>query len=356
MRLLVVTQKVDQNDAILGFFHRWLVEFAKHAERVIVICLWEGEHSLPDNVSVVSLGKESMRGSAIIKRVRYSARFVRYIVQMRDQYDRVFVHMNPEYIVLGGLFWRLTRKRIALWYTHRQVHFKLRVATLFAHTVLSASGYSFNVKSKKLKILGHGIDTETFACSQKSRNDMFTIISVGRIAPIKNIDVLIEAAHTLKERWQQPFEVLLYGTPSDANGERYQKKLEEMIVTYGLQDTVLFMGDVPNYAMPEKYCEADMVVNLAPTGGIDKAVLEGMASGRLVLASNKAFEEHFDEYAPRLIFRERDAKDLSEKIKALVESNDVSKMKQFLLQRARDRFDVASLIQKIVSSLPESYV
>ena len=27
MKLLVITQKVDKNDAILGFFHRWLIEF-----------------------------------------------------------------------------------------------------------------------------------------------------------------------------------------------------------------------------------------------------------------------------------------------------------------------------------------
>lgn len=59
MRLLVVTQAVDKQDPVLGFFHRWLEEFAKHADQLIVICLREGTHSLPSNVRIYSLGKEN---------------------------------------------------------------------------------------------------------------------------------------------------------------------------------------------------------------------------------------------------------------------------------------------------------
>src|SRR3989338_44123 len=63
MRILIVTQAVDSADSDLGFFHRWIEEFAKRFERVIVICLKEGQHRLPENVSVYSLGKESGKAS-----------------------------------------------------------------------------------------------------------------------------------------------------------------------------------------------------------------------------------------------------------------------------------------------------
>lgn len=59
MRLLIVTQKVDKNDPILGFFHRWIEEFSKHCEKLTVICLQAGEFKLPANVTVLSLGKEN---------------------------------------------------------------------------------------------------------------------------------------------------------------------------------------------------------------------------------------------------------------------------------------------------------
>ena len=62
MKLLIITQKVDRNDPILGFFHRWLEEFAKNCEQVTVICLYKREYNLPGNVKVLSLGKESGGG------------------------------------------------------------------------------------------------------------------------------------------------------------------------------------------------------------------------------------------------------------------------------------------------------
>ena len=58
MKLLIVTQIVDKNDPILGFFHRWIEEFAKHVEHIEVICLKEGKHKLPSNVHIHSIGKE----------------------------------------------------------------------------------------------------------------------------------------------------------------------------------------------------------------------------------------------------------------------------------------------------------
>ena len=39
MKILIITQKVDQNDDVLGFFHGWIAEFAKHCEQVTVYFL-----------------------------------------------------------------------------------------------------------------------------------------------------------------------------------------------------------------------------------------------------------------------------------------------------------------------------
>ena len=83
MRLLIVTQTVDSGDPILGFFHRWIEEFAKHTERIEVICLREGFHALPANVRVHSLGKE--RGAA--GRATYALHFLSLVWRLRHDYD-----------------------------------------------------------------------------------------------------------------------------------------------------------------------------------------------------------------------------------------------------------------------------
>ncbi|MCD5381655.1 MAG: hypothetical protein LR008_03730, partial [Candidatus Pacebacteria bacterium] len=106
MKLLIITQVLDTEHPILGFFHRWVEEFAKHCEQVHVICLQEGRHDLPDNVTVHSLGKESHQtGGATLKRTEgtgkvvprvlsrlitkltYILRFYKLIWQLRHEYD-----------------------------------------------------------------------------------------------------------------------------------------------------------------------------------------------------------------------------------------------------------------------------
>jgi len=56
--LLIVTQKMDKDDPILGFFNSWVKEFAKIVPFVTIICLKKGKSDLPDNTKVLSLGKE----------------------------------------------------------------------------------------------------------------------------------------------------------------------------------------------------------------------------------------------------------------------------------------------------------
>ena len=106
MRLLILTQKIDAEDSILGFFHEWVREFSKNTESVLVICLERGIVNLPQNVRVFSLGKES--GSS---RFGYILNFYKLIWKYRKEYDSVFVHMNQVYVLLGGLFWKLWHKK-----------------------------------------------------------------------------------------------------------------------------------------------------------------------------------------------------------------------------------------------------
>jgi len=161
MKLLIVTQKVDIHDDLLGFFHRWIEEFAKHCESVTVICLEEGRYELPTSVRVLSLGKEEGRS-----KVKYLKRFYSYIWQERKNYDAVFVHMNTEYIVLAGWLWRLLGKKIALWHVHFEVNLRLWIAEKLAHVIFTTTRDGCRVKSRKVKEVGHGIDVERFLCAR----------------------------------------------------------------------------------------------------------------------------------------------------------------------------------------------
>ena len=157
MKLLILTQKIDLNDGVLGFFHGWIEEFAKNCEAVTAVCLYQGKHNLPANVKVLSLGKES--GAS---RLKYLYNFYKYIRQERKNYDAVFVHMNQIYVILGAPLWRLWRKKIGLWYAHGKVSFSLRAAEKFTDLIFTSTKEGCRLDSKKIRIVGQGIDVNKF--------------------------------------------------------------------------------------------------------------------------------------------------------------------------------------------------
>jgi len=290
MRLLIITQKVDKNDPILGFFHRWIEEFAKHCQSIIVICLQKGEYDLSKNIKILSLGKEKGKS-----KIKYIFNFYKHIWHERKNYDAVFVHMNPVYIILGGLFWKISGKKIALWYTHKSVDWKLRLAEKITNIIFTASKESFRLPSKKVEVIGHGIDMQKFK-NQKSKvkSDKFTIITAGRIAEVKNLHLLIETADILKNK-NFNFEIKIAGAPILEADKIYFEKLKNLIKEKELENLIKFAGSMSNNDIAKFYQSGDIFLNLSDTGSVDKAVLEAMATGLNILTSNEAFKNVLEE-------------------------------------------------------------
>lgn len=312
MKLLICTQKVDMNDQILGFFHNWIKEFSKHCSEVTVICLEKGEYQLPQNVHVLSLGKELK-----YSRISYLLHFYHYIWHHRKEYDVVFVHMNPIYLVLAGWYWKLLCKKVALWYTHKHVDFKLRIAELWSDIVFSASKESFKLPSKKLMIMGHGIDTDIFKPLPHTNTDVFTMITVGRISRIKNYEYCIDALTQLKKEGKS-IQLDIIGLPVTQDDEIYFNTLKETIKKEGIMG-VNFLGAIPNTHIPEYIAKAQVFINMSETGSMDKAVLEAMACGVPVLTSNNAFKTMLSPYN---LFIEKDAESIVKGVQMIYDNHE----------------------------------
>lgn len=345
MNILVITQTINENDPVLGFFCDWILEFSRVYEKVTVIALGVGKYTFPSNVSVYSLGKEKKKGRLI-----YLSQFFSFIFKKRKDYDVVFVHMNPVYLILAGWYWRLLGKGVFLWYTHRQIDLKLRLATFFAHRVFTASSEGFQIKSKKKTVVGHGINVKRFdqPLKKEYREDSFNIVHVGRITPIKNIDVLIEAVYLLQKK-NIPVQLSLIGPAVTEEELREKNRLLKLIQKYNLDGQVTFPGGLLFEQLPLIFHRADASVNLAPTGGMDKAVLESMLSGTVTFVSNTAFHPLLGQYGKDLIFSERDAVDLSEKLETFWRKSREEKERAgtFLQQRAREEHNLSTLIKKV---------
>lgn len=349
MKLLIVTQAVDTEDPALGFFVRWIEEFAKHVEHIEVICLKLGKFNFPKNVRVHSLGKEK-GPPRLWRRLVYSYRFLILAWRLRRDYDAVFVHMNPEYIVLGGALWRLLGKRIGLWYVHKSVNLKLRIAVFFAHDIFTASKEGFRLATAKLRVMGHGVDTSLFHAPIRPFSTPVRIVSVGRITPIKNLATLIEIVALLKSKGIDATATFV-GAPTCPSDEIYQVSLKQLAVEKGISNQIIFAGGMPYAQMPEQYRHFDISVNLSPTGGMDKAVLESMSAGLLVFVSNQGFAKLFGSHVDALLFPERDAVACAEKIANFVQHSEDATLVRADLEQRVQTMSVQSLIPRILSLL-----
>lgn len=320
MRLLIVTQKVDVNDSILGFFVRWIGEFAKHAESVIVIALYVGEYDLPENVRVLSLGKED--GAS---RLKYITRFYSYIWKERKNYDLVFVHMNQIYIILGGLLWRIVGKKINLWYAHGSVSTSLWIATLLTHNVFTSTESGFRLKSKKKNVIGQGIDVNFFKPGIKKEKEFFQIISVGRISPVKDYETTIEAIEILHKKGLK-IKLNIIGGVGIVSQEDYLNKLKNLVTSKRLDNVVEFVGPVANSNILQFLQESDLYINTSHTGSLDKTILEAMSVEVPILTCNEALKEVLGEYTDRLMCSSKDSRCFAERVEDIMKMSSAEKV------------------------------
>lgn len=288
MKILIFTQVLDTRHSVLGFFHGWVIAFAQHCEHIHVICLYEGHHNLPSNVTVHSLGKEHGKGRAV-----YLWRFFTLIWQLRHEYDAVFVHMNQIYVVLGGLFWRLTGKKIGLWYTHPSVGILLRVATKFTNIVFTGSASSFRIPTSKINVMGQGIDFDLFTYKQNLNIASPVAIVVGRISAIKNLELAIETLPLLRKFVDAT--LCIVGGPLNEHDAAYQETLKEKIRTMELEEWVVWTGPLPALEMQQKLQQADIFLHTSLTHSADKTLPEAMSSGLFVVSSNEAYKNDLPE-------------------------------------------------------------
>jgi glycosyltransferase involved in cell wall biosynthesis len=338
-KLLIITQKVNKNDPILGFFHEWIQEFSKRVDTLSVICLEKGECHLPANVRVLSLGKENFTAKGVSKLV-YLVNFYKYIIRERKNYDTVFVHMNEEYVYLGGLVWKLLGKKITMWRNHYVGTYKTACAVWLCYKVYCTSKYSFTARYKKTKIMPVGIDISLFSPSNmvETRRMNASILSLGRISSAKNIHVLIDAFSRMASSHST---LSIYGDalPRDF---AYYKSLQMIVMQHKLDKKVFFFKGVPNNRTPDIYRAHEIFVNLSPSGMYDKTIFEAMACGTIVITSNKNL---LGELPDMCIFRENDALDLAEKIDKMISLEEVEKEKIREVQRnyVTERHSLAKL-------------
>ena len=308
MKLLIITQKIDKNDPVLGFFHNWVRVFSKNYENINVICLYKGEYDLPANVKVFSLGKENGES-----KIKYIFNFYKYIWSLRKEYKSVFVHMNQEYILLAGLLWKALGKNIYMWRNHHAGSTLTDIASVFCKNVFCTSKFSYTAKYKKTILMPVGVDLENFKPNKNINRIPKSILSIGRISPSKNIHTLVGV---IKDINDPSIKVSVFGNSIERD-RVYHEELKRN--SLGL---IEFHKGVSNIETVDLYSKYEIFINLSSSGMYDKTIFEAIACGCIVIASNENLRGHISD---DLIFKMNDTQELKEKILKVISLSEIEK-------------------------------
>ena len=299
-------------------------------------------------MKVFSLGKERGR----VSRVRYAWRFWKILIFGQFSYDTVFVHMNPEYVMLGGLFWRLTGKKFALWYEHKNITIPLRLATLLVTHVFSASEKGFRIKTKKLRVMGHGIDTTRAVPTHIPSPGTLRLMTSGRISAIKKLEVTLNAYFSLKARGLS-VTYKIAGAPVSEEDKEYEEKLFELLLTHKEEKEEIFVGAIPHADMPKFRASADYFLHASETGSLDKTVLDAIISGVLPISASSAYQTLFGNYQGALSYPPGDHEALADRVLGLEALTPETRnaIRNALRERVVKEHSIESLIPRIVKEL-----
>ncbi|TES94236.1 MAG: glycosyltransferase [Candidatus Cloacimonadota bacterium] len=155
----------------------------------------------------------------------------------------------------------------------------------------------------------HGVDVRTFTPSIDGHSKL---LFVGRIDPIKGLDLLIDALRLLK------YDIELDVIGGASKGEHYF----ESIKTYGDGLPVRFLGPIEHTELNQSYMKSGMLIVPSYYESFGLVALEAMASGRPVIGfDDTGLSETVGADAGILV--KRNAQNLAQAITSLIDNREL---------------------------------
>ena len=159
LRLLWFNLVTDADAPNLGFTTEWINALAPHCERIDVITMRVRSHRRGAQCAGLLAGRRA--GSQRIP-ARPEVLPAAVAAAAPARLRRLLRSHATALRCDGRATVASLQNTPDLWYTHRSVTLRLRLAERAATRVVSASPESFRLPSDKLRVIGHGIDTQRF--------------------------------------------------------------------------------------------------------------------------------------------------------------------------------------------------
>ena len=163
---------------------------------------------------------------------------------------------------------------------------------LFCDTkIFTSTPSAFPLPSPKVRIVGAGQDTTRFRPTQREPES--DVITVGRIAPVKDLERTIRLVSECSEQNGCSHNLNIYGAVYTQE-QTYHEGLVKLTEELGLSDRVRFRGTVRQDDLPAILGRHRALLSFSNTG-LDGALLEAMACAVPVLSTNARLNEFLPE-------------------------------------------------------------
>ncbi|HRE79343.1 MAG TPA: glycosyltransferase [Flavobacterium sp.] len=218
---------------------------------------------------------------------------------------------------LGGAKFIYTKKAMS-W---GNIHWKIR--SYFSNFIITINHemVQFFPYKKNQKLIPLGLDVDYYnpdLFPTKADDNVFKIITVANLVPVKGIEIIIKAVDNLKNK---SLTLTVLGDDRDP----YADYLRKMVVEMGLENQIQFLGkktDVRPFL-------ADSDLYIIPTlndsrkEGMPMALVEAMSMAIPVIGSNISGINYVLKDFPELLFEAGNYHDLSLKINDLYKKNSI---------------------------------
>ena len=288
--ILYLNLSVDDKDVSLGFASTWVEQFTNNFDNIDIITLNKSnKDNQHGNVKVYGISNDEKLSK--FKKFLKLKNTIKSLTKSKN-YSFCFSHMSPLLLVMTKIYGNNQKFPKVLWYTHPRPkemskRLILILSLLICDRIVTASNSSFPYRSKKVKVIGHGIDYDLFFNERKKiLNKEFIILS--RITKSKNIELAIDGFLNSK----------FHENSINIIGESVTK--EDIEYKYFLKDkysefkNVIFKGKIQHKKLPDILKNYSYHINASSSGYYDKAVLETLSAGIYNFYSNIDYNKHYE--------------------------------------------------------------
>lgn len=165
--------------------------------------------------------------------------------------------------------------------------FLTQLMYVYSNRVTSVSNFNrywqleLGAPEKRVAVIPNGIDPKDFSLPQVTQQDKPTIVWIGRVDPLKDLETLLKAFIIVKSKMSEA-QLRLFG-PVPKGNEKYHQKLVDIIEEYNLAPNATFEGPIkPAF---QAYHAADIVVLSSISEGFPYTIIEAMMCGKPVVST-----------------------------------------------------------------------